>query len=87
MRLGAAPEAAEELAQETMLIVWRRAEAFDPSKAAASTWVFAIARNLRIDVARRENRAPLRSQSPQVPRSYPDSNTPPPPQRKSSMCL
>ena len=60
MRLGATPEAAEELAQETMLIVWRRAEAFDPSKAAASTWVFAIARNLRIDVARRENRAPLR---------------------------
>ena len=60
MRLGAVPEAAEELAQETMLIVWRRAEAFDPGKAAASTWVFAIARNLRIDVARRENRAPPR---------------------------
>ena len=59
-RLGAAPEAAEELAQETMLIVWRRAEAYDPEKAAASTWVFAIARNLRIDVARRENRAPTR---------------------------
>ena len=60
LRLGAAPEAAEELAQETLLIVWRRAEAFDPAKAAASTWVFAIARNLRIDVARRANRAPPR---------------------------
>ncbi len=60
LRLGAAPEAAEELAQETMLIVWRRAEAYDPGKAAASTWVFAIARNLRIDIARRANRAPLR---------------------------
>jgi RNA polymerase sigma-70 factor (ECF subfamily) len=60
LRLGAAPEAAEELAQETLLIVWRRAEAYDPMKAAASTWVFAIARNLRIDVARRANRAPLR---------------------------
>ena len=60
LRLGAAPEAAEELAQETLLIVWRRAEAYDPAKAAASTWVFAIARNLRIDVARRANRAPLR---------------------------
>jgi RNA polymerase sigma-70 factor (ECF subfamily) len=60
LRLGAPPEAAEELAQETMLIVWRRAEAYDPAKAAASTWVFAIARNLRIDVARRAARAPLR---------------------------
>jgi RNA polymerase sigma factor (sigma-70 family) len=60
LRLGAASEAAEELAQETLLIVWRRAEAYDPAKAAASTWIFAIARNLRIDVARRANRAPLR---------------------------
>jgi RNA polymerase sigma-70 factor (ECF subfamily) len=60
LRLGAPAEAAEELAQETLLIVWRRAEAYDPAKAAASTWVFAIARNLRIDVARRANRAPLR---------------------------
>ena len=60
MRLGAPPEGAEELAQETLLIVWRRAEAYDPAKAAASTWVFAIARNLRIDVARRANRAPPR---------------------------
>lgn len=60
MRLGAPSEAAEELAQETLLIVWRRAEGYDPAKAAASTWVFAIARNLRIDVARKANRAPLR---------------------------
>ncbi|HEY5288626.1 MAG TPA: sigma-70 family RNA polymerase sigma factor [Caulobacteraceae bacterium] len=56
MRMGTAPEAAEELAQETLLSVWRRAGAFDPSRAAASTWVFAIARNLRIDLARRERR-------------------------------
>jgi RNA polymerase sigma-70 factor (ECF subfamily) len=56
LKLGAAPEAAEELAQETLLIVWRRSASFDPSRAAASTWVFAIARNLRIDLARRERR-------------------------------
>ncbi len=60
MRLGVPAEAAEELAQETLLIVWRRAEGYDPAKAAASTWVFAIARNLRIDVARKTNRAPPR---------------------------
>ena len=56
MRLGALPEAAEELAQETMLTVWRRAAAFDPDRAAASTWIFTIARNLRIDLSRREAR-------------------------------
>ena len=58
LRLGAAPEAAEELAQETLLTVWRRAAAYDPDKAAASTWIFTIARNLRIDLARREGRSP-----------------------------
>lgn len=57
MRMGTSPEAAEELAQETLLALWRRAASFDPAKAQASTWIFAIARNLRIDLARRERRA------------------------------
>jgi RNA polymerase sigma-70 factor (ECF subfamily) len=56
LRLGAAPPLAEELAQETLLAVWRKAAAFDPAKAAPSTWIFTIARNLRIDAARRERR-------------------------------
>jgi RNA polymerase sigma-70 factor (ECF subfamily) len=56
LRLGASAEAAEELAQETLLIVWRRAGGFDPSRAAASTWIFTIARNLRFDALRREKR-------------------------------
>ncbi len=56
LRLGTAPEAAEELAQETLLTVWRRAAAFDPSRAAASTRIFTIARNLRIDLSRRDGR-------------------------------
>ncbi len=58
LRLGAGPEAAEELAQETLLTVWRRAGAYDPNRAAASTWIFTIARNLRIDLARRNRRPP-----------------------------
>jgi len=52
-RLGAEPQVAEELAQETLLTVWRKAAAFDRAKAAPSTWIFTIARNLRIDAARR----------------------------------
>ena len=56
LSLGATPQMAEELAQETMLIVWRRAGAFDASRAGASTWIFTIARNLRIDASRRDRR-------------------------------
>lgn len=55
-RLGAKPTAAEDLAQDVMLTVWRRAAQFDPSKAGVSTWVFTIARNKRIDAVRRERR-------------------------------
>ncbi|HBK07014.1 MAG TPA: RNA polymerase subunit sigma [Acetobacteraceae bacterium] len=54
LRGGVNPTAAEELAQETMLSVWRKAHLFDPERAGASTWIFTIARNLRIDTVRRE---------------------------------
>lgn len=47
---------AEELAQEALLIVWRKASQFDRERAGAASWVFTIARNLRIDSARREQR-------------------------------
>jgi len=53
---GADGAAAEELAQETMVQVWRRASSYDPLKASASTWIFTIARNKRIDRLRRESR-------------------------------
>ena len=56
MRLGSDAGVAEELVQEVMLLVWHRAETFDPAQANASTWVFTIARNKRIDVIRRERR-------------------------------
>ena len=52
-RSGCGPELAEELAQEAMVLLWRRASTFDPSRAALSTWLFTIARNVRIDHHRR----------------------------------
>lgn len=54
LRAGTSPELAEELAQETMVQVWRKAASFDPARAQVSTWIYTIARNLRIDVARRD---------------------------------
>jgi RNA polymerase sigma-70 factor (ECF subfamily) len=53
MRSGLADSAAEEVTQEVMIAVWRKASYFDPGKAGVSTWVFTIARNQRIDRLRR----------------------------------
>lgn len=54
MRQGADPNTAEELAQETLLTVWRKAALYSDDKGSATTWIFTIARNLRIDRLRRE---------------------------------
>ncbi len=54
VRGGASAAQADELAQETLLAVWRKAGQFDAARATAATWIFAIARNLRIDRLRKE---------------------------------
>ena len=53
MRLGTSEGLAEELAQEAMVSVWRKAQSFDAGRANVSTWIFTIARNLRVDHFRR----------------------------------
>ncbi len=59
VRNGASSESAEELAQEALLTVWRKARYFSADRGTASAWIFTIARNLRIDETRRDNRAQL----------------------------
>lgn len=54
IRLGAPGAVAEDLAQDVMVSVWRRAASFDGGKAKPSTWIFVIARNAWIDKLRRE---------------------------------
>jgi RNA polymerase sigma-70 factor (ECF subfamily) len=54
MRKGADAGTAEDLAQETLLTVWRKAALYAGDKGSMTTWVFTIARNLRIDRLRRE---------------------------------
>ena len=56
LRQGEDHGQAEELSQEAMLTVWRRAETFDASQASVSTWVFTVARNKRIDALRKSSR-------------------------------
>ena len=58
-RMGAGADTAEDIAQEALLTVWRKAASFDPTRASAAAWIYTIARNLRIDRLRSENRAKL----------------------------
>ncbi len=55
-KCGSNAETAEEVMQEAMVSVWRKAHLYDISKARANTWVFTIARNLRVDRIRKESR-------------------------------
>lgn len=73
VRLGTSAGLAEDIVQETMLILWRKALLFDPSRAAVSTWVFTIARNLRIDAARRERHPELDPNDPALVPDAPDA--------------
>lgn len=70
LKLGTDGHLAEEVAQETMLMVWRKAVQFDRAKASPSTWIFTIARNLRIDAFRKINRPEL---DPDDPALVPDA--------------
>ncbi len=54
MRKGATAEQAEDLVQETMIAVWSKAALYAPDRGSVATWIFTIARNLRIDRLRRE---------------------------------
>ncbi|ACT59016.1 RNA polymerase, sigma-24 subunit, ECF subfamily [Hirschia baltica ATCC 49814] len=56
LKYGASNEMAEEIVQETFVLVWRKASQYSEDKAAVSTWIFTIARNKRIDLLRRQNR-------------------------------
>jgi RNA polymerase sigma-70 factor (ECF subfamily) len=56
MRAGTGSGQAEEIVQDVMLTVWRKADQFDPRKAQVSAWVYQIAKNRQIDVLRKENR-------------------------------
>ncbi len=56
MRSGFDAARAEEVAQETLLTVWRKAALFDPAGASGAAWIYTIARNLRIDTLRRDQR-------------------------------
>lgn len=76
MRGGLAAGEAEDIAQEVLTKVWRKAALFDPAKASAATWVFTIARNQRIDAARRNAKPALDPDDPSFqPEEEPRADT------------
>jgi RNA polymerase sigma factor (sigma-70 family) len=56
MKSGADASLAEECTQEVMATLWRKAHMFDPRRASASTWIYTIARNRKIDALRKQRR-------------------------------
>lgn len=56
IRTGLGEGAAEDCMQDVMVAVWRKAHLFDPARAGASTWIFSVARNRKIDLQRRARR-------------------------------
>jgi len=66
VRLGSEMASAEEIMQEVMLNVWRKAEQYDRRQASVSTWIFRIARNRRIDSLRRNNKPELDAEDPML---------------------
>lgn len=53
LRGGLRDGTAEDVVQDVMLAVWHKAGQFDPHRADAAGWIYGIARNRRIDMARR----------------------------------
>lgn len=56
IRKGASAAEADEIVQDVMLTLWRRADLYDPHRAPVSAWVYQIARNRHVDVIRKERR-------------------------------
>jgi RNA polymerase sigma-70 factor (ECF subfamily) len=49
VRSGSSPEVADDIVQDAFVILWRKADLFDERRAGVGGWLYAIARNLRID--------------------------------------
>ena len=52
LRIVGEARLAEDVAQETFVRAWRRADAFDPRRGTVAAWLLTITRNLAIDTIR-----------------------------------
>ena len=73
MRSGTSTGQAEEIVQDVLLTVWRKAALFDPHRAQVSAWIYQIARNRHIDMIRKERR-PVPEELREDPDTEPDAS-------------
>ncbi|MEZ5997440.1 MAG: sigma-70 family RNA polymerase sigma factor [Hyphomonas sp.] len=66
LRSGLSDSEAEDLVQEVMVTVWKKAALYDRRKSSVSTWIFRVARNRRIDLFRRTSRPDLEPDDPML---------------------
>tara|TARA_B100001559_G_C16005166_1_gene396324 strand:+ start:17 stop:550 length:534 start_codon:yes stop_codon:yes gene_type:complete len=52
---GLVNDTAEELTQEVMSTIWTKADQYNESKSAVSTWIYTIARNKKVDFYRKNS--------------------------------
>ncbi len=64
MKRGVDGAMAEEIVQDVMLTVWRKADLFDRRQSSPSTWLFVVARNRHIDLVRRARRPDIDPDDP-----------------------
>ncbi|MFO7571813.1 MAG: sigma-70 family RNA polymerase sigma factor [Gaiellaceae bacterium] len=53
------PGLAEECTQDAFVVLWRRADAFDPARAKLTTWLLVVTRNKAIELLRARSRRPV----------------------------
>ncbi|MDX2024465.1 MAG: sigma-70 family RNA polymerase sigma factor [Deltaproteobacteria bacterium] len=73
MSLGATATVADEVVQESLISVWRRAGQFDPERGSSSAWLFSITRNTFISHVRKQKR---HEASPEDPTLASHNDTP-----------
>ena len=56
VKLGSPENQAEEIIQEVMISVWKKANTYNSDKSSVSTWIYTIAKNKRVDKIRKEKR-------------------------------
>lgn len=73
IKSGTTAGTAEDILQEVMIRVWRKAAQFDRTRASGKTWIFTITRNQLIDHFRKEKRPEI---DPNDPRITPEQDRP-----------
>jgi RNA polymerase sigma factor (sigma-70 family) len=73
VRMGTDAALAEEIAQDALATLWRKAALFDPAKSSVSTWLYRVARNRRIDLARRDRSGRIDQEDPSLLPVEPES--------------